>query len=102
MLIQENVDALCRSYGEDDETSYQIEAEFPAFVATHVRVLGTPVPQGTLHWSTQIAEFVREIIFCKIKEKSNGYVCIYNKGEGIRVRKRTGCVWFLVLLRLWT
>ncbi len=58
VIDQDNVDPLCRSCGEDDDTSHHVVAEGPAFAAIRLRVLGTPVLQGTLHWSTQIAEFL--------------------------------------------
>ncbi len=44
-------------------------AECPAFAAIRLKVLGTPVIQGTLHWSTQIAEFPREINFSSLQDQ---------------------------------
>ncbi len=60
---------MCRSCGEDEETSHHVVAECPAFAAIRLRVLGTPVHQGTLHWSTQIAEFLREINFSSLQDQ---------------------------------
>ncbi len=59
VIVQEEADPLCRSCGEDEETSHHIVAECPAYAAIRLRVL---------HWSTQIAELLREIKFSKIKE----------------------------------
>ncbi len=67
VIVQE--DPLCRSCGEDEETSHHVVAECPAFAAIRLRVLGTPVLQGTLHWSTQIAEFLREISFSSLQDQ---------------------------------
>ncbi len=69
VIVQEDDDPLCRSCGEDEETSHHVIAECPAFAATRLRVLGTPVLQGTLHWSTQIAEFLREINFSSLQDQ---------------------------------
>ena len=63
VIVQEDDDPLCRSCGEEEETSHHVVAECLAFAAIRLRVLGTPVLQGTLHWSTQIAEFLWEINF---------------------------------------
>ncbi len=69
VIVQEDVDPLCRSCSEDEETSHNVVAECPAFAAIRLRVLGTPVHQGTLHWSTQIAEFFREINFSSLQDQ---------------------------------
>ena len=66
VIVQDDIDPLCKSCGEDEETSHHVVAECPAFAAIRLRVLGTPVLQGTLHWSTQIAEFLREINFSSL------------------------------------
>ncbi len=106
VIVQEDVDPLCRSCGEDEETSHHVVAECPAFAAIRLRVLGTPVLQGTLHWSTKIAEFLREINFSSLQDQAveQRWLLGYRipKGEGIMVRKRTGRVQFLVFSRLWT
>ena len=47
VIVQEDVEPLCRSCGEDDKTSYHVLAECPAFAAIRLRVLGTLVHQGT-------------------------------------------------------
>ncbi len=54
----------------NEETSHHVVAECHALATIRLRVLGTPVLQGTLHWSTQIAKFLLEIIsaLCKINE----------------------------------
>ena len=69
VIVQKDIDPLCRSCGEDEETSHHVVAECPAFAAIRLRVLGTPVLQGTLHWSTQIAEFLREINFSSLQDQ---------------------------------
>ena len=69
VIVQQDDDPLCRSCGEDEETSHHVVAECPAFAAIRLRVLGTPVLQGTLHWSTQIAEFLREINFSSLQDQ---------------------------------
>ena len=69
VIVQEDVDPLCRSCGEDEETSRHVVAECPAFAAIRLEVVGTPVLQGTLHWSTQIAEFLREINFSSLQDQ---------------------------------
>ncbi len=69
VIVQEDDDPLCRSCGEDKETSHHVVAECPAFAAIRLKVLGTPVLQGTLHWSTQIAEFLREINFSSLQDQ---------------------------------
>ena len=48
VIVQEEVEPLCRSCGEDDKTSYHVLAECPAFAAIRLRVIGTPVHQRTL------------------------------------------------------
>ncbi len=55
VIVQQDVDPLCRSSGEDEETSHHVVAKCPAFAAIWLKVLGTPVLQETLHWSTHIA-----------------------------------------------
>ncbi len=69
VIVQEDDDPWCRSCGEDEETSHHVVAEYPAFAAIQLRVLGTPVLQGTLHWSTQITEFLREINFSSLQDQ---------------------------------
>ncbi len=70
VIVQEDDDPLCRSCGEDEETSHHVVAECPAFAAIRLGVLGTPVLQGTLHWSTKIAEFLREINFSSLQDQA--------------------------------
>ena len=67
VIVQEDVDPLCNSCADDEETSHYVVAECPAFAAIQLRVIGTPVLQGTLHWSTQIAEFLGEIKFSSLQ-----------------------------------
>ncbi len=69
VIVQEADDPLCRSCVEDEETSHHVVAECPAFTAIRLRVLGTPVLQLTLHWSTHIAEFFREINFSSLQDQ---------------------------------
>ncbi len=47
VIVQEDVDPLCRSCGEDEETSHHVVAECPAFASIRLRVLGTPVGGGS-------------------------------------------------------
>ncbi len=68
MIVQEN-NLLCRSCGEDEETYYHVVAECPASETICLKVLCTPVLQGTLHWSTQIAEFLWEIKFSFLQDE---------------------------------
>ncbi len=56
-------------------TSYHLVAECPTFAAIQLRVLGTPVHQGTLHWLLLSSSRKLMSALCKIKEKSN--VCLY-------------------------
>ncbi len=69
VIVQEDVDPLCRRCGEDEETSHHVVAECPAFAAVRLRVLGTSVLQGTLHWSTQNTEFLHEIKFSSLQDQ---------------------------------
>ena len=69
MFVQEDSDPFCRSCGEDDETSHHGKAKCQAYAAIRLRVLGNPVLLGMLHWSTQIAEFLREINFSSLQEQ---------------------------------
>ncbi len=69
LIVQEDVDPLCSSCGEDEETYHHVVAECPAFAAIQLRVLGTTVLQGKLHWSTQLAEFLREMNFSSLQDQ---------------------------------
>ena len=80
-------------------------AEYPAFAAIRRRVLGTSSPRqaplvDTDCWVPPGNKF-------QLSARSRSRVTLVTrvlipKGEGIRVRKRTGRVQFSVLLRLWT
>ncbi len=69
VIVQEDVDPLCKSCGENEETFYHEEAECPAFASICLRVLGTPLHKGTLHRLTQIAEFFQENNFSSLQSQ---------------------------------
>ncbi len=65
----EDADPMCRSCGEEEETSHHVIAECPAFAAIRLRVLGTLVLQGTFHWLKQIVKFLRKINFSSLQDQ---------------------------------
>ncbi len=69
VIVQEDDDPMCRSCGEDEETSHHFVAKCPAFAAIRLRVLGTPDLQSMLQWSTRIVEFLREINFSSLQDQ---------------------------------
>ena len=74
VIVQENVvDPLCRSYGEEEETSHHVVAESPAFVAIRRRSLPLwftkVLSTGRCRLLSSFGKLISAL--CKIKEKGN-------------------------------